>query len=281
MNSMSTTSARAELDRRHSVTSMAWKDIVDGLVKFELWARLGWLDIKRRYRRTTLGPLWNSATLAVYTAAVGIVGAQLFHQDFRQYLPYLISGMIVWTLLSTIITESCLLFVTGHALFRNVRFEYSTLAYALVWRNLILFGHNFIVYLVIMLLLQPQLISFTALLALPGLLIILLNGIWIALLVGMFCLRFRDVQPMVQAVIQVFMLITPIFWSAESLTGVRLLVFVQLNPVYRLIDVVRTPLLGSVPTAASYAAGLAITVIGWYLAFLMFRFFRKRIAYWS
>ena len=29
------------------------------------------LDIKRRYRRTMLGPFWNSATLAVYTIAVG------------------------------------------------------------------------------------------------------------------------------------------------------------------------------------------------------------------
>jgi ABC-type polysaccharide/polyol phosphate export permease len=278
---MSTTSVRAEFDQRHSVTSMAWKDIIDGLIKFELWMRLGWLDIKRRYRRTTLGPFWNSATLAIYTVAVGAVGAGLFHQDFKHYLPYLISGMIVWTLLSTIITESCLLFVTGHALFRNVRFEYSTLAYALVWRNFILFAHNFIVYLVITLLLQPQLIGFTALLALPGLLIVLLNGIWIALLVGMFCLRFRDVQPVVQAAIQVFMLVTPIFWSAESLAGMRRLVFVQLNPVSRLIDVVRTPLLGNVPTAASYAAGVALTAVGWYLAFLMFRFFRKRIAYWT
>jgi ABC-type polysaccharide/polyol phosphate export permease len=275
------TSLRAETDRPRSLTSTAWNDIVGGLFKSELWGRIGWLDVKRRYRRTTLGPFWNSATLTIYTVAVGIVGAGLFHQDIYQYLPYLISGMIVWTLISTIVLESCLLFVTGHALFRNVRFEYSTLAYALVWRNLILFMHNLIVYLVITLLLHPQLIRFTALLALPGLLIVLLNGVWIALLIGMFCLRFRDVQPLVQAAIQLFMLITPIFWSAESLTGVRQFVFVQLNPVYRLMELVRAPLLGTAPTAASYAAGLAITAVGWCLAFLMFRFFRRRISYWS
>jgi ABC-type polysaccharide/polyol phosphate export permease len=275
---MSTTSLRAESDRP---SSTAWDDIVGGLFKSELWGRMGWLDVKRRYRRTILGPFWNSATLTIYTVAVGIVGAGLFHQDIHQYLPYLISGMIVWTLVSTIILESCSLFVTGHALFRNVRFEYSTLAYALVWRNFILFVHNLTAYLVITLLLHPQLIGFTALLALPGLLIVLLNGVWIALLVGMFCLRFRDVQPLVQTVIQVFMLITPIFWSADNLTGVHRFVFVQLNPVYRLIDLVRAPLLGAAPTAASYAAALAITAVGWCLALLMFRFFRKRISYWS
>jgi ABC-type polysaccharide/polyol phosphate export permease len=56
-----------------------------------------------------------------YTAVVGIVGAGLFNQDIHQYLPYLASGMIVWTFISTMILESCTLFVTGHALFRNVR----------------------------------------------------------------------------------------------------------------------------------------------------------------
>jgi ABC-type polysaccharide/polyol phosphate export permease len=278
---MSTVSLPAHSDRRNSLTSTAWEDIVGGLFKSELWGRMAWLDVKRRYQRTTLGPFWNSITLTLYTVAVGTVGAGLFHQDFYQYLPYLISGMIVWTLVSTIILESCTLFVTGHAIFRNVRFEYSILVYALVSRNFIFFIHNFFVYLAITLLLQPQLIGFTALLAVPGLFIVLFNGVWIALLVGLFCLRFRDVQQLVQTAMQILLLITPIFWSADRLAGVRQFIFVQMNPVYRLIDIVREPLLGVAPSMASYVAAFAITAAGWCLAFLMFRSFRKRIAYWS
>lgn len=262
-------------------TAAAWNDIVTGLFKFELWGRIGWLDVKRRYRRTVLGPFWTSATLAIYTVAVGVVGAGLFHQNINEYLPYLSSGMIVWTLLSTIIIESCNALIVGQLLFRNVRFEYSILAYALVWRNFIIFLHNLVVYLGIVMLLKPQLLDFTWLLAAPGLFIILLNGVWIAMLCGMLCLRFRDVQPLVQTVISIFMLVTPIFWSADSLTGLRQFIFVQLNPIYRLIDVVRTPLLGTVPTTASYAAALAITAVGWSFAFVIFRRFRTRISYWS
>jgi ABC-type polysaccharide/polyol phosphate export permease len=276
---MSTTSLRAGPNL--SVTATASKDITDGLFKSQLWGRLGWLDVKRRYQRTTMGPFWNSLTLAAYTVAVGAVGAGLFHQDFQHYLPYLVSGMIVWTLISTVILESCTLFVAGHALFRNVRFEYSILAYALVWRNLILFIHNLAVYLGITLLLRPQLIGFMALLAVPGLLLVLLNGVWVALLVGMVCLRFRDVQPLVQSMIQISMLVTPIFWSADDLTGSTRFLFVHLNPIYHLIEVVRAPLLGTAPHATSYAAALAITALGWFFAFLVFRLFRKRISYWS
>jgi homopolymeric O-antigen transport system permease protein len=278
---MSTVSLQAEPHQPHSVTSAAWDDIVDGLFKFQLWGRLGWLDVKRRYRRTTLGPFWNSATLAVYAVAVGAVGAGLFRQDIQHYLPYLVSGLITWTLISTVILESCTLFVTRHALFRNVRFEYSILAYALVWQNFIFFIHNLVVYLGIALLLQPQLIGFTALLALPGLLLILLNGVWVALLFGMFCLRFRDGQPLVQTLVQISMLVTPIFWSVDNLTGSRRIFFVQINPIYHLIEVVRAPLLGVAPPATSCFAAFATTAVGWVFAFVIFRLFRKRISYWS
>jgi ABC-type polysaccharide/polyol phosphate export permease len=258
-----------------------WRDLADGFLKFQLWGRIGWLDVKRRYRRTVIGPFWSSATLALYIFAVGIVGAGLWHQNINDYLPYLCSGMIVWTLISTIINEACTLFILGHALFRNVGFEYSILAYALVWRNLIIFAHNIVVYVLIVLILKPALFSPVALMTLPGLILDLANGVWIALLVGMLCLRYRDVQPLIQSAIQILMLITPIFWLADSLSGVPLLLFVQLNPMYRFIDVVRSPLLNQIPTVASYVFIVGITIAGWGLTYVIFGKFRSRISYWS
>ena len=267
--------------RLRSLTTTAWEDLAGGLLRSELWGRIGWLDVKRRYRRTMLGPFWSSITLAVYTISVGLVGAGLWNQHIKEYLPYLISGMIVWTLVSTIMIEACTLFITGHALFRNVSFEYSILAYALVWRNFIIFLHNFVVYLLVALVLKPGLLSPMILVAFPGLVLVLLNGVWIALLSGLFCLRFRDVQQIIQTAVQILMLITPIFWIADRLSGITYFVFVQINPVYRLIDVVRSPLLGQMPTLNSYLAVLAITVVGWCMTYFMFRSFRRRIAYWS
>jgi ABC-type polysaccharide/polyol phosphate export permease len=267
--------------RLRSLTPTAWQDLVGGLLRSELWGRIGWLDVKRRYRRTLLGPFWSSITLAVYTISVGVVGAALWHQDVNEYLPYLISGMIVWTLLSTVIIEACTLFIAGQSLFRNVSFEYSILAYALVWRNFIIFLHNLVVYVLVVLILKPALLSPTLLVAVPGLLLVLLNGVWIALLAGLFCLRFRDVQPLIQAAIQIWMLITPIFWIPDRLSGAAFHIFVQFNPIYRLIEVVRAPLLGQVPTLADDIAVLAITVVGWCMTYIMFRSFRRRIAYWS
>jgi ABC-type polysaccharide/polyol phosphate export permease len=264
-----------------SSESPAWMDLTGGLFKYRLWGRIGWLDVKRRYRRSVIGPFWSAGTLAIYTIAVGVVGAGLWHQEIRDYLPYLSSGMIVWTLISMIIIEACNVFILGHALFRNVSFEYSVLAYALVWRNLIIFGHNLVVFYLIALALKPALFSPVAFVAVPGLILVLANGIWIALLIGMLCLRYRDVPPLVQTAIQILMLITPIFWVADSLGGRLRLLFVQLNPVYRLIDLVRAPLLGEVPTQASYLFVVVLTIAGWTGTYFIFRKFRHRISYWS
>lgn len=264
-----------------SASQKAWRDIVDGLFRFHLWGRIGWLDIKRRYRRTVIGPFWSTLTLAVYILAVGTVGAGLFKHDPSTYLPYLTSGMIVWTMLSTVILESCMMLVAGNALFRNVRFEYSVLAYALTWRNFVILLHNMIIFIIIALIFKRDVFGYNLIYFIPSIALILLNSVWIALLCGVICLRFRDVQPLVQTFIQISMLITPIFWTPENLSGTLRLLFAQFNPIYRLIDIVRAPLMGQVPTAASYIAVSVITIVGWLVAYLTFRHFRKRIPYWS
>jgi ABC-type polysaccharide/polyol phosphate export permease len=205
----------------------------------------------------------------------------LWHQDVSEYLPFLISGMVAWLLVSTIITEACTLLVSGYALFRNVRFEYSILAYALVWKNSIVFLHNLIVYVLIVGVLKPQLIGFAALLAIPGVILVAINGVWIALLCGMFCLRYRDVTQLVTSIIQISMLITPIFWPPDNLAGTLRLVFVETNPLYHMIELIRAPLMGRLPAITDYLVVVSMAAGGWIVTYRVFRHFRKRIAYWS
>jgi ABC-type polysaccharide/polyol phosphate export permease len=275
------TSVRGYSSGLRSLARNANEDLLGGLSKWQLWTRLGWNDVRRRYHRTKIGPFWSTLTLLVYILSVGIVGAGLWGQDIKTYLPFLASGMLVWTFLSILINESCLLFTQGALLFNNARMEYSLLAYALVWKHFLLFLHNMVVYALVVLY-SPAVLDWASLLAIPGIVILLVNGVWIALLIGLVCLRFRDVAPLISSAITILMLVTPLFWPADRLPkGLTHLFFVKLNPIYRLIDIVRTPLLGGIPTHASYAAAVGITVCGWLITYWMFRTFRRRISYWS
>jgi ABC-type polysaccharide/polyol phosphate export permease len=257
------------------------QDIVSGFLKWPVWGRLAWLEVKRRYRRTVIGPFWSSLSLAMYVIAVGILGAGLWNQNVDQYLPFLVSGMLVWMLVSTIVTESCGLFIGGNELFGKFSFDYSLLAYALVWRNFITFLHNLIVYLLIVVALAPKLLTPILLLIIPGIVLLLTGGVAVALLCGMLCLRFRDLVQLITSVMQIALLTTPIFWPPSSLEGTSRFIFVELNPCYRIVDIVRSPLLGKIPTLTSYATVLSMVILGWVLTYIVFRRFRHRIAYWA
>jgi homopolymeric O-antigen transport system permease protein len=259
----------------------AEQDLVQGLANWQLWGRLGWFDVKRRYRRTMIGPFWSAISVAIYSCALGLVGAGLWHQNLHDYLPFLVAGLIVWMLVSTIINESCVLFVNTAHLSRQIRFDYSLLAYALLWRNLIVFLHHFVVYALIVLLFARNVVGAVTLLMIPGLLLVLANGIWVVILLGLLCLRFRDLQQVIINLVSVSMFVTPIFWPPDSLVGARRALFVDLNPFFHIIDVVRAPLLGHVPALETYLWVLAMAVVGWSLMFLLFRRFRRRVAYWS
>jgi ABC-type polysaccharide/polyol phosphate export permease len=257
------------------------QDLQNGLLQWRLWWHLGWLEIRRRYSRTVIGPFWSAISLGMFVIALGSVGTGLWNRSAADYLPFLAAGMVVWVMLASIVNESCLLFVSSSNLFRQMNLNYSVLAFALVWRNIIVFAHNFLVFLLMFVLLAPQMLSPVMLLAVPGFALVVTNCVWVSILLGMFCLRFRDVQQLVGSLVQIAMFITPIFWPPESLSGPGRIVFVDMNPLYHILDIVRSPLLGRVPALESYVYVAAMTVVGWTLTIWLFSYFRKRIAYWS
>ena len=53
---------------RSRTVSAAWRDLTRGYGQRQLWLQLGWQDIKQRYRRSTLGPLW----ITIATGAMAV-----------------------------------------------------------------------------------------------------------------------------------------------------------------------------------------------------------------
>src|SRR5882724_12005298 len=88
----------------------ALRDVVEGAFDVCMWGRLGWQEVKRRYRRTVFGPFWSTLSLSIFIFSLGFVWANLWKQDPASYLPYLCGGLLAWTLVSSIITESCVVF---------------------------------------------------------------------------------------------------------------------------------------------------------------------------
>lgn len=265
-------------NRSRSRLHIALIDVIAGIQALNIWGRLGWRDTKRRYRRTLFGPFWSTVSLGLFVVSLGLLWANLWGQNVKTYLPYLTSGMLCWALFSAICTEGCASFVAQELLIKQLRISYTLLACATVWRNVIVFFHNIIIYVIVGLYAGVP-VTWATLLVVPGLALLWLNMIWIATLLGAACTRYRDIQQLISNLLQISLFLTPIFWTPEQLKG-RMAVLVNYNPLYHLIDIVRGPLLGNAPNLLEWIVVLGITVTGWAVTIVVMNKFRHRIAYW-
>ncbi|WP_369132694.1 ABC transporter permease [Modestobacter sp. I12A-02662] len=270
-------------------TSRAWSrafaDLTGGWGQRELWGHLGWQDIKQRYRRSVLGPIWITISMAVTAIALGILYAGLFGNDLAVQLPYILVGFIVWAFVSGCILEGAEVFIANEGLMKHLPAPLSVHVYRLIWRQTLLLAHNMIVYL-IMLLVFPQPLDWTILAAVPAVALLALNGAWVALLFGMVTARFRDLAPITQSLVQLMFFMTPIVWIYDDLLNspnpaiaerARLAEF---NPFLHFIEIVRRPLLGQDLLLRQWVIVLVITVVGWLLTLVVLRRYRSRVTYW-
>lgn len=257
---------------------VALADIACGLRNYPIWGRLGWQETKRRYRRTVLGPFWTTFSLGIFIVTLGIVWSQLWKQDPKIYLPFLTSGMLAWALISSIITEGCSTFTAAEGVIKTLSFSYTFLSCAVVWRNFIVLFHNSLIFLLVFVYASLS-VSWNTMLIIPGLLLISVNGVWVAILLGVLCARFRDIQQIISSILQVSMFVTPIFWSPDQL-GARFAGIIDYNVLFHFVEVIRSPMLGKSPALWTYVVVACCTVIGWIGTFLLYSRFRRRIPYW-
>lgn len=280
--------ARAHLafnkgDRRsegHSEFRLALDDIAEGLFNWPLWYRMSVLDTRRRYRRTVLGPFWTTLSMAFMILGMGVVFSRLWKMDIQTYLPFLTASFIAWGPITSTILESASGFISAQGVLTSVRTPYSVFCVNIVFRNLIVMLHHMVIYVIVAILLTVE-INGLQLFAIPALILYLVNGVWISLLVGIVCARFRDVTPFINSALQILVFISPIFWPPEQLGRRGLgLVLVDANPFYHFVEILRAPLLGHLPSLLTYQVVGGITLGGWLVTLFVFSRYRRRIIYW-
>ena len=240
-------------------------DLVDGFRRRELWLHLGWQDIKQRYRRSVLGPFWITIATGTTAVAMGGLYSKLFHLDLSVHLPYVTLGLIIWNLINAAILEGADVFVANEGLIKQLPTPLSVHVYRLVWRQMILFAHNIVIYLVVAIIF-PKPWSWADLSVIPALGLIVLNCIWVSLCFGILATRYRDIGPLLFSIVQLLFFMTPIIWNDDTLRqqgAGRWASIVELNPLLHYLDIVRAPLLGAHQELRHWAVVLVLTAVGW------------------
>lgn len=269
---------------RSRTVAAAWADLSRGFGQRELWLQLGWQDIKQRYRRSTLGPLWITIATGAMALALGLLYSLLFQQDLGFFLPHVTVGLIVWGFISGCVRDGAQVFIENEGLIKQLPSALSVHVYRLVWRQLLFLAHNMIIWAILVAVFRPHL-GWSFWLAVPGFALLVANGVWVTMFFGIVSTRYRDIAPLLDSLIQLVFYMTPIVWTTRTLQEQGGAVaqrarIAEINPLYHYLEIVRAPLTGQPLAAYHWWIVLACTATGLLLALAAMRQWRSRVSYW-
>jgi len=236
-----------------------------------------WSDARARYKRSVLGPFWLVLSTMIGIGGLGLVWGALMQVDRSVFIPLLTVGLVMWNLISGSVTGSTNVFARHASVIKNIPTPTLRISLQLLFEQIVNFLHNLVV-VALMLMVYPEHLSPMALLALPGLALVLANLLWVIQVLGILGARFRDFDPLVSALMPILFFMSPVLYQSHQL-GTRAFVM-RFNPMSYWVEIVREPILGTVPSAFTYGITIVMAIAGWALAVWLTRAKAVRIPYW-
>lgn len=257
-----------------------FNESLEVLQNWPAWFFLSLNDIRTKYRRAKLGPWWVVLGMAIALAAMAMVWSVIFHLDWRHYLTYIITGIIIWNWISAYITQAPDIFANDFGnLLRSLPTSPLVHTLRFVMRGFWLFLHYLPIWLVAALVSGVWPTFFSLLLFPLGVVAVLLNACSITIIVGMAGARFRDLSPAITAVMTPMMMLTPVMWHTSMLGSYSFVAL--LNPFTHFLAVVRGPLIGQIPSLLSVAVVVICTTLNLAFAAWCYQRYRRVLVLWT
>lgn len=256
---------------------IALKDVIAAFQRIGLAMFLAWEDIRQRYVRTMLGPIWIVLTTGVWFGVMGFVMANLFGSKIDEYLPFLVAGVLTWTLISTCISESSQILMSSTSLITSFRIPIFTHYVRFLLRNIVIFFHNIIILVLVLIIFPVPFTAFTWLVV-PGFILNLLILTSLSLFLSLANLRYRDTHLAINSAMQVLPFITPIYWDKGQLQAHHWVA--DVNPLYHMVQIMRAPILGKSPEMISWYVTGGMAVVFGLMGMWLYARYRHRIIFW-
>ena len=258
----------------------AWGDLIDGYRKRELWLHLGWRDIKQKYRRRA-GPVLDHHRHRNHRGRDGGCTPSCSTWNDCRASAVRDLGLIIWNMINASILEGADVFIANEGLIKQLPTPLSVHVYRLVWRQMILFAHNIVIYVVIAFIF-PKAVVWADLSVIPALLLIMLNCVWVSFCFGILATRYRDIGPLLFSVVQLLFFMTPIIWNDDTLRQQAPAGGPRSSNSTRCCTISTScgPRCWARTRSWRHWIVVALTVLGWLVAALALRQYRARVPYW-
>ncbi len=234
----------------------------------ELFYFFTWRDIKIKYKQATLGFLWAILQplfmMVIFTLFFG--KALNIPSQNLPYPIYVFSGLLIWNLFSTGLTNASNSMVNNASIIKKIYFPRLIIPVSSILVALFDFLMAFILFVPILLFYQ-QSVSLSALVLWPVALIIAIVatlglGSWLAAL----NVKYRDFRYVIPFLVQALFFLTPVIYPISLLKYPILQYILVCSPMYAAVELFRYPLTGIFPDGyflgISLLSGVVLLAIG-------------------
>ncbi|CAN5407006.1 ABC transporter permease [soil metagenome] len=220
-------------------------DLKDLWVYRELLYFLTWRDVKIRYKQTAIGIFWAVLQPVLTTAIFTVIFSNFakFQTETIPYPLFALSGLMIWLYVHTSITMASNSFVSNTNLVTKVYFPRLIVPIAATLAGLsdLVFSFALLIILMIYYEVSPTL---QILLAPVFFILAILQTVAFGTLFSALNVRFRDFKFALPFALQVWMIISPVFYPTNLLSDKWRLVF-AINPLTGILEGFRSALFGT------------------------------------
>ncbi|MGC4022141.1 MAG: ABC transporter permease [Cyclobacteriaceae bacterium] len=234
----------------------------------ELFYFFTWRDIKVKYKQTVLGFLWAVLQplfmMIIFTFFFG--RALNIPSQSLPYPLYVFSGLLLWNMFSTGLTNASNSMVNNATIIKKIYFPRLIIPVSSILVALFDFFMGFIIYAGL-LVYYAQPVAWNALLIWPLALILTVVatmglGSWLSAL----NVKYRDFRYVIPFLVQMLFFLTPVIYPISMLKYPFLQYILVCSPMYAAIELFRYPLTNAMPDiyfmTASLVSGIVFLSIG-------------------
>lgn len=245
---------------------------------FDLITHIALKEVKIKYIKTFLGPIWNSLSIMIFIISFGFVGSRLWGLDVEVFLPNFAASYIIWICISNIIGESTTILNANANILKSVNTPILVFHLSMVLKNTSIFFHHVLAFFLISLFFSHD-FSFSIIFIIFSVFFFFIIAVLFSFSWSILCNVYSDLVPLTNNLLQLLFFITPIFWPAERLTGTYFKLLVDFNPIYQILNLIKQPLMGNLISMSNVLSCLMLIIFLLLIAILVGNIFRKKIIF--
>jgi lipopolysaccharide transport system permease protein len=207
-------------------------------------------DFVFNYKQTILGPIWFFLQPLLTTLTFVIIFGRVakISTDGLPMILFYLAGITIWNYFSETLTKTATVFKDNAQMFGKVYFPRLTMPVSIVLSNLVRFGIQFLLFLVVWIyyFIQTETIQPNYKVLLTPILVLLMGfqALGVGMIISSLTTKYKDLIFLLTFGIQLLMYATPVIYPLSSLPG-KYRWIVLSNPMTSIVETFRYAFLGS------------------------------------